>query len=389
MKGLLYYGPKDIRYSAEIPKPKIHYDDDVLILVQNCGICGTDLHEYHDEAIFFKKLSESGDLISNKKLPLTLGHEMSGIVEAVGPKVSHVKPGDHVVVEASGHCADRHRYSKENPEHYKEGLCEACEAGYVNCCKDLNFVGLGIDNGGLAEYVLYGANHVLKIPDSIPLDVAALIEPLSVSWHAIELLKNLVKGGFKPGDDALVLGAGPIGLATILCLQGQKAGRIVCSEPAKIRRDDAEKLGAIVFDPTTVKGDPTELLKKLSLNGQGFSASFDASGIPATFQTSVHALKARGIAANIAIWASTVTVPLHPMDMTSQEKYTAGSLGYTTEDFEGVINSIASGQIDVEKLKILITKKVKLNQDSVKEGFEELLAHKEKHVKILLTPADS
>ncbi|ODV95240.1 hypothetical protein PACTADRAFT_49988 [Pachysolen tannophilus NRRL Y-2460] len=384
MRGLLYYGAKDLRFSKEIPKPTIKNPDDVLVKIGFCGICGTDLHEY-EGPIFLQNAATTGDKISNKKLPLTLGHEFSGVVEEVGPGVTHLVPGDHVVVEATGHCTDRHRYKENNP-YVNEPKCDACKQGFSNCCKDLNFCGLGVDNGALSEYVVYGASHILKIPrNKVSLDVAALVEPLSVAWHAIELTTNFVDGGFGEGKDALVIGAGPIGLATILCLQGHKAGRIICSEPAKIRRERAAALGAIVFDPSQEdEAQGIASLKKLTTSGAGFDATFDCSGLPITYRTSIHALRSRGVACNVAIWADK-PVDHYVMDITLHENYTVGSLGYTTEDFRKVIEKMDSGDIDIEKVKTLITGRIGL-ENAVQEGFLELINHKDKHIKVLVSP---
>ncbi|KAH3684039.1 hypothetical protein WICPIJ_004977, partial [Wickerhamomyces pijperi] len=202
MRGLQYHGAKDIRYNASIPIPQVTNPNDVVLKVAYCGICGSDLHEY-EHPIFFANAanSEKGDKISGKKLPLVIGHEFSGVVQAVGENVTHLKVGDHAVVETTGHCSDRREYFKFSDE----PDCQSCELGFENTCKDLNFLGLGVDNGGLAEYTKYSKDHVLKIDKKIPLDVGALIEPLSVVHHAVEL------SGFKAGEDALVLGSGPIG----------------------------------------------------------------------------------------------------------------------------------------------------------------------------------
>jgi len=380
MRALVYHDAHDIRYNDSFPIPKITKPDDVVIKIAFCGICGTDLHEYEETHFFKNAASENGDKISGKKLPLIPGHEFSGIVHSVGEKVVDLKPGDHIVVEATGHCSDRQNYFNEDDGNFRsnEELCTSCELGYHNTCKDLNFLGLGVDNGGLAEYTKYSQQHVLKINNKIPLDVAALIEPLSVVWHAIEL------SGFKPGEDAVVLGAGPIGLATIIVLQAFGASKIVVSEPASIRREQGEFFGAIGFNPNDYGDESINELKKKSNNGKGFAKSFDCSGIPITYSTSIHALRAHGTACNVAIWPHR-SVAHFVMDLTVEEKQSLGSLGYTRNDFEGVINAINRGSIQIEKLKQFITGRVGL-KSGVTNGFLELIEHKDKHIKILISP---
>ncbi|QOU21045.1 hypothetical protein BRETT_000762 [Brettanomyces bruxellensis] len=375
MKGLLYYGSKNVKYSEDAPEPQIQDDNQVKIKVAYCGICGTDLHEYLDGPIFFPKEGKK-DKISGFKLPLVEGHELSGTVVQVGKNVKGIKVGDKAVVEASGHCSDR-KYYKDTVEQNKP-LCGACKKGMPNICRDLSFLGLGTASGGFGEYIVYGADHVVKVPESIPLDIAALVEPISVAWHAVE------RANFKKGQTALVLGGGPIGLATILALKGHEAGKIVCSEPALLRREFAEKLGAEVFNPMDHK-DAIGDLKALVPETEGFDASFDCSGIPVTFSTSISALGAGGTAVNVAIWADK-PIKYMPMCLSYEEKFATGSMGYIVKDFEEVIKALETGRIPLDAAKMMITGKVAL-KDTVSVGYKNLIEHKEKNVKILVSPS--
>lgn len=373
MKGLLYYKAGDLRYTEDLPEPQVENDNDVKIKVAYCGICGTDLHEYLEGPIFFPK-NGKGDMISGAKMPCCPGHEMFGTVVSVGKGVKNVKAGDRVVIEATAHCSDRARYPKTAP---KVPECIPCSTGKPNICKDINFIGLGTASGGFGQYIVYGADHILKIPDFVPLDAAALVEPMSVAWHAIE------RANFKPGQTALVLGGGPIGLASILALKGHKAGRIVVSEPALIRRQYAENLGAEVFNPAEhkdVNGDLRGLLPKTD----GFDAAFDCSGIQATFTTSIEAIHPGGIAVNVAIWADK-PITYSPMSLTYKEKIATGSMGYVVQDFADVIKALDNKSIPVESVKKLITGKA-LPKDGVEKGLKELINHKETNVKILIAP---
>ncbi|GMM32056.1 (R,R)-butanediol dehydrogenase [Martiniozyma asiatica (nom. inval.)] len=374
MKGLLYYGKEQLRYSEDIEEPQIKNGNDVKVKVAYCGICGTDLHEYLDGPIFFPE-GNSCSAISGKKLPLCPGHEFSGIVSEVGSDVTRVKPGDRVVVEATSHCSDRYRYPNDISQDL--GLCAACNAGKPNCCKFLSFVGLGTDHGAFGQYVVYGEDHMLKIPDYLPLDLAALVEPLSVAWHAVRC------ADFKPGQSAVVLGGGPIGLCTILALKGHQAGKIVCSEPAAIRRDFAKKLGVEVFNPNDYE-DPIYELKNMLPETEGFTASFDCSGIQKTFDTSIDVLGPGGTAVNVAIWPNK-PVQYVPMCLTYQEKRATGSMCYVTQDFADVIKAIEAKLITMEEMKLLITGKVDA-RDAIEGGFMQLINHKETSVKILIAP---
>lgn len=314
--------------------------------------------------------------LSSAALPLAMGHEMSGIISKVGPKVTKVKVGDHVVVEAGSCCADLHCWP--HSKHYNSKPCDACKKGCENLCTHAGFIGLGVISGGFAEQVVVTEHHIIPVPKEIPLDVAALVEPLSVTWHAVKL------SGFQKGSSALVLGAGPIGLCTILVLKGMGAGQIVVSEVAERRMEMARRLGVEIFDPRKHGEKSVEALRGLTKSHDGFDYSYDCSGIQATFDASLKALTFKGTATNIAVWGPN-PVPFQPMNVTLQEKIITGSIGYVVDDFEEVVQAIHNGDITIEDCNHLITGKQKI-EDGWEKGFEELMNHKESNVKILLTP---
>lgn len=374
MRALAYFKKGDIHFADDLPEPTINSDEEVLIEVSWAGICGTDLHEYSDGPIFMPQDGGSHPL-SGKKLPQPMGHEMSGIVSKIGSKVTKVKVGDHVVVEAGCSCMDVKRW-KESP--LKGGkTCSACEKGLVNICAHACFTGLGTSGGGFAERLTVSQDHCIPIPKDLPLDVAALVEPLSVTWHAAKV------AGFQKGQTACVLGAGPIGLATILTVKGLGASKIVVSELAQIRRDMAASMGVEVFNPAEHK-DAIAELRKIPEGATGFDAAFDCSGVKATFNTALHVTTFRGVSVNIAIWGNK-PIDYYPMDITLQEKRLTGSIGYTVQDFKEVVEAIHTGEIPIDDCRQMITGKQKL-EDGWEKGFVELMNHKETNVKILLTP---
>ncbi|CCF59798.1 hypothetical protein KAFR_0I00170 [Kazachstania africana CBS 2517] len=374
MRGLAYFKKRDIHFTKDLPEPKINVDDEIIIDVSYCGICGSDLHEYLEGPIFMPKDNETNE-ISNLSLPLAMGHEMSGIVREVGKNVTKVKKGDKVVVEASSACSDVHRFA--TGKHYGEEKCPNCARGYDNCCAYAGFTGLGFIGGGFAEQILVGEQHIVRIPDEIPLDVAALVEPLSVTWHAAKV------GKFVKGSTALILGSGPIGLAMILVLKALGASKIVVSEVAQVRRKLAEKMKVEVFDPSVHGKNTSNELRLLTENKDGFDFAFDCSGLEVTMNTAIHATKCRGTIVNVAVWGS--TMEFNMMDITLQEKTLIGSIGYVVRDFEEVVASIHKRAISIEDCRHLITGKQKI-EDGWEHGFMELMNHKEKNIKILLTP---
>ncbi|CAR22312.1 2,3-butanediol dehydrogenase [Lachancea thermotolerans CBS 6340] len=375
MRALAYFGQKDIRFTDSLAQPQVSHEDEVEIDVSWCGVCGSDLHEYLDGPIFFPANGKT-HAMSGQGLPQAMGHEMSGIVSKVGSDVSKVKVGDHVVVGACCTCEDRARWP--DVKHEREGLCIACKTGNPNCCTDLGFCGLGCQSGGFAEKIVLSERNVVKIPNSLPLDVAALVEPISVSWHAVRISK------LQPGQTALVLGAGPIGLAAVLALQSHGAGTIIVSEPADTRRQKAEALGAQTFNPTEHGDNVIEALRKLAPGGEGFNFSYDCCGTSETFSAGLHTLTPKGVAVNIAVWGPK-PIDFYPMDVTTSERFVTGSICYTTQDFEEVVDAMDKGKIDINKVKTMITGRERI-ENGFENGIMDLINNKEKNIKILLTP---
>lgn len=275
MSAVRFHGQKDIRLET-IPYPKIT-PGKVLISPKFCGICGTDVHEYLGGNNLIPAEGHPHP-ITGETSPLTLGHEFSGIVEGVGEGVEGFKAGDRVCVQ---------------PIIY-DGDCRSCKRGLVNCCDKNGFVGLSGWGGGLAEAMVVPESCVKKLPDNVSLEVGALIEPLAVGWHAVDI------SPYKTGDNVLVLGGGPIGLSVVQALIGRGCENIIVSEVSSKRREFASQFGAHhVIDPT--KEDIVKRVEELT-NGLGADVGFDAAGVQPAVDTAFMALKARGTLVNIAVW---------------------------------------------------------------------------------------
>lgn len=374
MKALVYHDRGDLRYEEDYPEPQITQPQDVKVKIHYCGICGTDLKEFTDGPIFFPKKGEVHEI--SQTFGGVIGHEISGEIVEIGSEVTDVKVGDSVVVEVTGTCQDRVRF----PKSPKKRPCPSCKDGHYNACDYLGLTGCGFADGGCAEYMVTSASKVIPF-EGIPMDVAALIQPIAVSWHAVKV------SNFKAGESALILGGGPIGLTTIFALKGNHVGHIVLSEPALARRQLAERLGVTTYDPTGKSvSECVEDLKKLSQDGLGFKYSYDCSGVPATFEIALKALKIRGCSTNVAIWAHKA-IDYFPMEVTFNEKILTGSICFVKDDFVESVRAIEDGSIPIDELKLLISSKIHL-QNAVEDGFVELVHHKDKHIKILFTPKE-
>ena len=239
-------------------------------------------------------------MLTGESIPIPLGHEFSGIIEAVGEGVTHVKPGDKCAVI---------------PTIY-DGDCRNCTAGMPNCCDRFGFIGLSGWGGGMSEYTSCPKDCVFPLPADFPLDVGALVEPLAVGWHAV------ATSPYENGDAVLVLGGGPIGLAVVLALLGKGCKNIMVAEVSKRRRQFAKEFGAHhVIDPTS--SDVVEEVKRLT-NGKGADVAFDAAGVQVAVYSAIKAIRARGTLVNIALWGNK-EVSLNMVDMLfGERRYMAG-----------------------------------------------------------------
>ncbi|ODQ64206.1 glycerol dehydrogenase [Nadsonia fulvescens var. elongata DSM 6958] len=384
MKAVLLYGKNDLRVSHKAAQVTSGKSQDVLIEVHYCGICGTDLKEYTTGPIFGPVPGESHPY-SGIELPYAMGHEYAGIVKAVGRDVKSLAVGDKVVVDVSFACEDQN----DVPE-----PCYSCIHGSVNACKRLCLRGLSAPGGGLAEYTVIPASRVHKLDPETPLEIGAMVQPLSISWHAVRISR------FETGATALVIGAGPIGLATILALLARKASRIIVAEPSPIRREQAcamltpqfgkETAESYIIDPTFAQEGPVfeavvEKIRSLGKENEGLDFAYDCAGFPATMRKAILCIKPRGVAVNVAIWSGAEKVAFKPMDVTYQEKTYMGSMGLESQDVDEVIAALADGSIDLAIARQMITKIVTLDE-AVEEGFGTLLKDKANHVKVLISP---
>lgn len=314
MRAVVFHGKRDIRVE-QLPIPTCGKGQ-VKIAPKFCGICGTDLHEYLGGNNLIPSPG-SPHPITGETSPLAIGHEFSGVVEEVGEGVTKIKPGENVCVE---------------PLIY-DSECFGCQQGVVNCCNKLGFVGLSGWGGGMSEHIVVPESTVKKLPPSIPLEIGALVEPLSVGWHAVNI------SPYKEGDSVLVLGGGPIGLAVVQALVGKGCKNIIVSEISSKRREFALNFGAHhVVDPSQT--DLVEEVNKLT-NGKGADVGLDAAGVQIGLDTAMRAIKTRGTLVNIAVWEQRATLQMN--EVVFRERVYMGSACYDLGDFEAVIDAIDQG----------------------------------------------
>jgi L-iditol 2-dehydrogenase len=249
MDALRLHGAGDIRLHTE-PDP-LRGPDEELVRITAVGLCGSDLHWFEDGGI--------GD--SRVEDPFVLGHEMGGIV-TTGPRT-----GERVVIEPADPC----------------GQCDACQAGNGNLCPDVRFCGHYPIPGGLSTLLAWPEHLLIPIPDTIEGDEVALLEPLGIALHAIDL------GHFQAGMTAGVYGCGPIGLFLIRALRAAGAGRIQATDPLPHRRKAALSSGADEVRPTAVEGQPE------GVDDWGpVDVAFEAAGEDAAIETAMRTVRTGG-----------------------------------------------------------------------------------------------
>lgn len=352
MRAARYHDTRDVRID-EIDEPAAG-PGTVKVAPDWCGICGSDVHEYLHGPETIPAAGRPHP-ITGEVVPIVLGHEFAGRVVAVGEGVTGVAPGDPVAIEPI----------------IRDTTCVYCRAGDYNYCPSLGFHGLSGGGGGLAEFTVVPDYMVHRLPDSIPTDIGALIEPLAVGWHAVR------RARFEPGQTALVVGAGPIGLVTLLALRDAGAESVAVAEIATARKAKAEQMGAdLVLDPT--RDDVGEILRART-GGLGVDTCFDASGSNATLALCLQSVRKRGRVVNIALWAHPAEVDMFQFLFTEADL--TSSCAYAN-DHAAVIDALASGRIDAAPL---ITARIPLDE-VVSGGLDALVASRDAHVKILVHP---
>lgn len=352
MRALRFHGKGDLRIE-DVPEPEVA-PGLVKIKVEWCGICGTDLHEYQGGPILIPAPGSPHPL-TGETLPVVMGHEFTGRVVEIGDGVTGFNVGDPVIIEPN----------------IRDNTCYQCQHGDYNLCPSGGFYGLSGWGGGLAEYAVIDARNLYLLPPTVPTDVGVLIDPLVVAWQA------MIDSGYRPGQSALIAGAGPIGLALLLTLKASGARWVGISEIAEARKAQALAFGAdAVLDPTEVDV-ATEVRNATS--GLGAHVSFDASGLPATISTCIAAIRPKGTAFNVAIWEEPVSLDINSLVLGG--KKLAATLGFAGVH-PSVIAALDDGRI---KPGDMITHRTTLEQ-VVEGGFEELLRNKDKHIKIIVQP---
>ncbi|MEU8183179.1 alcohol dehydrogenase catalytic domain-containing protein [Micromonospora sp. NPDC049044] len=307
MKAVVYRGARDLGIEDREPVPP--GPGQVRIEVAYTGICGTDLHIYH------------GDMDARVGDSAIIGHEMSGRIAAVGPDTTGWRVGQPVTVLPTRPC----------------GQCAACKRGHSHVCHAMNF--LGIDSpGAMQSYWTVPAELVLPLPEELPLDHAALVEPVAVAVHDVR------RGNVTADDQVVVVGGGPVG-ALIAVVAAGRGARVLLVEPDPFRREVAAGIGIEAVDPGAT--DVVALVNERT-NGAGADIAFEVSGSAGGVTTAVDVLTTRGRLVMVAIHPRPREVNLHRFFW--RELELLGARLYQRDDMEEAIRLVASGAIPAQQL---------------------------------------
>lgn len=317
----------------------------VLVDVALTGICGTDVHGYTD-----------GHMLP----PAVFGHEWTGTIAAIGEGVTGLSVGQRVVGGVGPAC----------------GHCRQCVAGQARHCETVFAEANGVDvdapdHGAFAGRIHVSARRVIPVPEEISDVEAALVEPATVTFHAVRRVAA------EPGAIVVVQGAGPIGLLTAQHARNAGAGRVIISEPSAARRDLA---AALDFSDVVDPGDLRSVLDERT-DGLGADVVYECAGVAALLQPAAELARRGGTLALLGYPLQESTVSY--ADWQTRELTIIGSLAYNHEDFVGSMRAIASGRLDVAALH---TGTVALS--ALASILEELDSGRSAHTKVLVDPRE-
>ncbi len=316
----------DHRITVADAEPVAPAPGQVQIKVAYTGLCGTDLHIMH------------GNMDARVTTPLVFGHEMSGTIAALGDGVTGWSVGDPVTVM---------------PLDW-DGTCPACLAGNEYICQNLNFI--GIDSPGALQGLWnVNARTLVALPESLPLETAALVEPTAVAVHDVR------RADLKPGDKTVVIGGGPIGVL-IASVAREFGAEVVVIELNPNRREQIEALGFATLDPRET--DQVEWVTEWT-GGAGADVVFEVSGAAPAVLGATGLAKVRGVIVVVAIHSVPREIDLQRVFW--RELSILGTRLYRREDFEKAVELLAAGIIPAD---LLITRVVPLAQ--TQEAFADL-----------------
>jgi len=308
--AVVIHAPHDLRVE-DVPSADRLGPNEVEVRIGAGGICGSDLHYFHDGGFGAVRLKE----------PMILGHEIAGTVAAVGSQVATVRAGDKVAVDPSRSC----------------GRCRYCLENLANQCLDMRFFGSAMRfphiQGGFRHSLVAEERQCVPVPPELPVSMAAFAEPLAVCLHAMNRAGPLL------GKRVLVTGAGPIGVLTLMAARLAGAAEVVITDVADPPLALARRVGA--DEAVNVARDP-DAMRRFSADKGVFDVMFEASGNPAALRQGIEVVRPRGIVVLIGVGGE---ASLMLNVLVAKEVELRGTFRFDRE-FAQAVAAIASGRID-------------------------------------------
>ena len=352
MRALRIHGNKDIRIE-DIPEP-VAGPGEARLRITYTSICATDIEEWQYGPLWTQH--DGPNPISGQEMPLVLGHEISGHVESVGDGVDGVAVGDRVVVNNVRTC----------------GSCYWCLRGSQATCNSMCVAGLSAD-GGLAEYMTWPADHLIKLPDNVGDLEAPLIEPATVAVHAVR------RSGVRVGDNVAVIGCGTVGLLTV---QGFRAAgaRVIAVDVREQSIALAKSLGADETINASDAGAHDQLLELTE--GIGPDIVAETAGAADTPKTAIQWTRPGGKTVLVGIYSATPTFDFN--EIVGPEKTVIGSVAASPGDMAATVRLLSKGDLSVKEL---ISAVVPLDR-AIADGFKRMLQPEKEVFRILIAPND-
>ncbi len=306
MNGVICQEVRQLLWKTDLPEPELE-PGKAIIAIRRIGICGTDLHAFQGQQPFFT-------------YPRILGHELSGVIEAIGDHTTDLQIGDPVSIVPYMHC----------------GHCAACRSGKTNCCRDMRVLGVHED-GGMRQRIAVPITHLIPAHD-LTLDQAALLEPLAIGAHAVR------RSGLVAGQAVLVIGAGPIGLGAMALAKHQGA-RVIAVDMNEERLKFCRSW-ARVSDTIHAKEDVQARLFEL-LDGELPPLVFDATGSGGSMTNAFQLVGHGGTLVFVGLFKGDIT--FNDPHFHSREMTLMASRNATMDDFETVRNALRDGFADLER----------------------------------------
>ena len=343
MRALTLVGSSEFVF-GDAPEPEVR-EDEVLVRVAACGICGSDVHGM--------------DGSTGRRIPpVIMGHEAAGVEVRAGAKAGSWVAGERVTFDSTLYC----------------GECEYCRDGSVNLCRNRRILGVSCgdyrQNGAFAEYVSVPGRVVCRLPEKVTFEQAVFVEPAAVALHAVR------RAQAGPGQSGLVVGAGIIGLLTVQALKAAGCAKVYATDLSESRLAVAKELGADEVFPAKAGGLKEAMLERTG--GEGVDVVMECVGVSATVQTAIECVRKGGAVGLVGNLAQRIEFPLQAV--VTRELSLFGSCASAGE-YPAALEAIAAGKIRVEPL----TSAIRPLEEGA-EWFHKLHASADDLIKVILRP---